>query len=47
MAEWFVARAVEVDDGRKILVLQQPSIINGSANPGQLSHFSSYRARQF
>jgi hypothetical protein len=40
-----VARAVEVDDRRKILVLQQPSIINGSQTQGELSrYFNRYRS---
>jgi AIPR protein len=39
-----VARAVEVDDKRKVLVLQQPSIINGSQTQGELSrYFTKYR----
>jgi len=40
-----VARAVEVDDKRKILVLQRPSIINGSQTQGELDHyFTKYRS---
>jgi AIPR protein len=40
-----VARGVEVDDGRKILVLQRPSIINGSQTQGELSrYFTKYRS---
>jgi hypothetical protein len=34
-----VARAVEVDDKRKTLVLQQPSIINGSQTQGELRRY--------
>src|SRR5260370_5814189 len=38
-----VARAVEVDDKRKILVLQRPSIINGSQTQGELDrYFAKY-----
>jgi hypothetical protein len=40
-----VARAVEVDDERKILVLQRPSIINGSQTQGELDrYFTKYRS---
>jgi hypothetical protein len=40
-----VARAVEVDDKRKVLVLQQPSIINGSQTQGELDrYFAKYRS---
>jgi hypothetical protein len=40
-----VARAVEVDDKRKILVLQRPSVINGSQTQGELHrYFSKYRS---
>ena len=40
-----VARAVEVDDRRKILVLQRPSVINGSQTQGELSrYFNRYRS---
>jgi hypothetical protein len=40
-----VARAVEVDDKRKILVLQRPSIINGSQTQGELNrYFTKYRS---
>jgi hypothetical protein len=40
-----VARAVDVDDKRKVLVLQQPSIINGSQTQGELDrYFSKYRS---
>jgi AIPR protein len=40
-----VARAVEVDDKRKILVLQRPSIINGSQTQGELDrYFTKYRS---
>jgi len=40
-----VARAVEVDDQRKILVLQRPSIINGSQTQGELSrYYHKYRS---
>src|SRR5262249_37794750 len=40
-----VARAVEVDDGRKILVLQRPSIIKGSQTQGELSrYFTKYHS---
>jgi len=40
-----VARAVEVDDKRKILVLQRPSIINGSQTQGELErYFTKYRS---
>ena len=40
-----VARAVEVDEKRKILVLQWPSIINGSQTQGELSrYFNRYRS---
>lgn len=40
-----VARGVEVDDQRKILVLQRPSIINGSQTQGELSrYFNKYRS---
>src|SRR5215470_3924689 len=39
-----VARAVEVDDKRKILTLQRPSIINGSQTQGELDrYFTKYR----
>src|SRR5499427_442797 len=39
-----VARAVEVDDKRRILVMQRPSIINGSQTQGELSrYFNRYR----
>jgi hypothetical protein len=39
-----VARAVEVDDKRKILLLQRPSIINGSQTQGELDrYFAKYR----
>jgi hypothetical protein len=39
-----VARTAEVDDKRKILVLDQPSIINGSQTQGELErYFSKYR----
>src|SRR5215813_12015447 len=39
-----VARAVEVDDKRKILLLQRPSIINGSQTQGELDrYFTKYR----
>src|SRR5262249_58758723 len=38
-----VARAVEVDDKRKILVLQRPGIINGSQTQAELDpHFTKY-----
>src|SRR5215475_15473755 len=40
-----VARGVEVDDQRKILVLQRPSIINGSQTQGELvRYFNKYRS---
>ena len=40
-----VARAVAIDDERKILVLQRPSIINGSQTQGELSrYFNRYRS---
>lgn len=40
-----VARAVEVDDKRKVLVLQRPSIINGSQTQGELDrYFNKYRS---
>jgi len=40
-----VARAVEVDDKRKILMLQRPSIINGSQTQGELDrYFTKYRS---
>ena len=40
-----VTRAVEVDDKRKILVLQRPSIINGSQTQGELDrYFTKYRS---
>jgi AIPR protein len=40
-----VARAVEVDDKRKVLVLQRPSIINGSQTQGELErYFTKYRS---
>jgi AIPR protein len=40
-----VARAVEVDDKRKILVLQRASIINGSQTQGELNrYFTKYRS---
>src|SRR5262249_18918227 len=40
-----IARGVEVDDKRKVLVLQQPSIINGSQTQGELArYFSKYRS---
>jgi len=40
-----VARAVEIDDKRKLLVLQRPSIINGSQTQGELSrYFNKYRS---
>jgi len=40
-----VARGVEVDDKRKILVLQRPSIINGSQTQGELDrYFAKYRS---
>jgi AIPR protein len=39
-----VARAVEVDDKRKVLTLQRPSIINGSQTQGELArYFAKYR----
>jgi hypothetical protein len=39
-----VARAAEVDDKRKVLVLQRPSIINGSQTQGELArYFGKYR----
>jgi AIPR protein len=40
-----VARAVEVDDKRKVLVLQRPSIINGSQTQGELDrYFTKFRS---
>src|SRR5258706_4185350 len=40
-----VSRAVEVDDKRKILVLQRPSIINGSQTQGELDrYFTKFRS---
>jgi hypothetical protein len=40
-----VSRAVEVDDKRKILLLQRPSIINGSQTQGELDrYFTKYRS---
>jgi hypothetical protein len=40
-----VARAVDVDDKRKVLVLQRPSIINGSQTQGELErYFTKYRS---
>jgi hypothetical protein len=40
-----VARAVDVDDKRKVLVLTQPSIINGSQTQGELDrYFTKYRS---
>src|SRR5258708_10839261 len=40
-----VTRAVEVDDKRKVLVLQQPSIINGSQTQGELDrYYTKYRS---
>src|SRR5262245_31460580 len=40
-----VARSVEVDDKRKILTLQLPSIINGSQTQGELiRYFTRYRS---
>jgi hypothetical protein len=40
-----IARAVDVDDKRKILVLQRPSIINGSQTQGELDrYFTKYRS---
>jgi hypothetical protein len=40
-----VARAVEVDDKRRVLVLQRPSIINGSQTQGELArYFTKYRS---
>lgn len=40
-----VARAVEVDDKRNVLVLHRPSIINGSQTQGELDrYFSKYRS---
>jgi hypothetical protein len=40
-----VARAAEVDDKRKVLVLQRPSIINGSQTQGELDrYFTKYRS---
>jgi hypothetical protein len=40
-----VARAVEVDDKRRVLVLQRPSIINGSQTQGELErYFAKYRS---
>jgi hypothetical protein len=40
-----VAHAVEVDDKRKVLVLQRPSIINGSQTQGELDrYFTKYRS---
>jgi hypothetical protein len=40
-----VARAVEVDDKRKVLMLQRPSIINGSQTQGELArYFAKYRS---
>jgi hypothetical protein len=40
-----VARAVEIDDKRKVLVLQRPSIINGSQTQGELDrYFTKYRS---
>jgi hypothetical protein len=39
-----VSRAVEVDDKRKVLLLQRPSIINGSQTQGELArYFGKYR----
>jgi hypothetical protein len=39
-----VARAAEIDDKRKVLVLQRPSIINGSQTRGELArYFGKYR----
>jgi hypothetical protein len=39
-----VARGAEVDDKRKVLVLQRPSIINGSQTQGELDrYFAKYR----
>jgi hypothetical protein len=39
-----VARAAEVDDKRKVLVLRRPSIINGSQTQGELErYFTKYR----
>jgi hypothetical protein len=34
-----VARAAEVDDKRKVLILKRPSIINGSQTQGELSRY--------
>jgi len=40
-----VARAVEIDDKRRILVMQRPSVINGSQTQGELSrYFNRYRS---
>ena len=40
-----VARAVDVDDKRRILMLQRPSIINGSQTQGELvRYFAKYRS---
>jgi hypothetical protein len=40
-----VSRAVEVDDKRKILLLQRPSIINGSQTQGELDrYFARYHS---
>jgi AIPR protein len=40
-----VSRAVEVDDKRKVLILQRPSIINGSQTQGELArYFAKYRS---
>ena len=39
-----VARAAEVDDKRKVLVLTKPSIINGSQTQGELRRYFARRA---
>jgi hypothetical protein len=42
-----VARAVEVDDKNKVMVLKRPSIINGSQTQGELNrYFEKYRGSE-
>lgn len=41
-----VARVAEVDDKRKVLILQQPSIINGSQTQGELLRYFDKRGQE-
>jgi hypothetical protein len=41
-----VARAIDVDDKRRILTLQRPSIINGSQTQGELRRYFEHREQQ-